>query len=135
MKPEARGEVLNQLRAAGIHPTSMIDISDGLASELKHICEKSQCGCRIYEKNIPIDYQTAATCEEFNMNLTTAALNGGEDYELLFTVPIGDHEKIDKMENIRQIGYITKESLGSFLIARDGNEFELKAQGWPVNEK
>ena len=135
MKPEARGDVLNQLRTAGIHPTSMIDISDGLASELKHICEKSHCGCRIYEKNIPIDYQTAATCEEFNMNLTTAALNGGEDYELLFTVPIGDHEKIDKMENIRQIGYITKESLGAFLIARDGNEFELKAQGWPKNEK
>lgn len=135
LKPEARGDVLNQLRTAGIHPTSMIDISDGLASELKHICEKSHCGCRIYEKNIPIDYQTAATCEEFNMNLTTAALNGGEDYELLFTVPIGDHEKIDKMENIRQIGYITKESLGTFLIARDGNEFELKAQGWPINEK
>ena len=135
LKPEARGAVLSQLRTAGIHPTSMIDISDGLASELKHICEKSHCGCRIYEKNIPIDYQTAATCEEFNMNLTTAALNGGEDYELLFTVPIGDHEKIDKMENIRQIGYITKESLGTFLIARDGNEFELKAQGWPKNEK
>ena len=135
LKPEARGYVLTQLRQAGIHPTSLIDISDGLATALKHICEKSHCGCRIYEKNIPIDYQTAATCEEFNMNLTTAALNGGEDYELLFTVPIGDHEKIDKMENIRQIGYITKESLGSFLIARDGNEFELKAQGWPINEK
>ena len=134
LKPEARGDVLNQLRTAGIHPTSMIDISDGLASALKHICEKSHCGCRIYEKNIPIDYQTAATCEEFNMNLTTAALNGGEDYELLFTVPIGDHEKIDKMENIRQIGYITKENLGSFLIARDGNEFELKAQGWPITK-
>ena len=134
LKPEARGDILNQLREAGIHPTAMIDISDGLASELKHICKQSHCGCRIYEKNIPIDYQTAATCEEFNMNLTTAALNGGEDYELLFTVPIGDHEKIEKMENIRQIGYITKENLGTFLITRDGNEFELKAQGWRLKE-
>ncbi|MCR5077461.1 MAG: thiamine-phosphate kinase [Prevotella sp.] len=134
LKPEARGDILKQLREAGIRPTSMIDISDGLASELKHICLQSHCGCRIYEKNIPIDYQTAATCEEFNMNLTTAALNGGEDYEMLFTIPIGDHEKIDKMEGIRQIGYITKESLGSFLITRDGNEFELQAQGWPLKE-
>ncbi|MBF1563677.1 MAG: thiamine-phosphate kinase, partial [Prevotella salivae] len=79
------------------------------------------------------DYQTAATCEEFNMNLTTAALNGGEDYELLFTVPIGDHEKIDKIDGIRQIGYITKESLGAYLITRDGNEFEIQAQGWVLN--
>ena len=134
LKPEARGDVLQQLRQAGIHPTSMIDISDGLASELKHICQQSHCGCRIYEKNIPIDYQTAVTCEEFNMNLTTAALNGGEDYELLFTVPIGDHEKIDKLENIKQIGYITKESLGNYIITRDGNEFELQAQGWAVKE-
>ena len=135
LKPEARGYVLTQLRQAGIHPTSLIDISDGLATALKHICEKSHCGCRIYEKNIPIDYQTAATCEEFNMNLTTAALNGGEDYELLFTVPIGVHEKIDKIENIRQIGYITKENLGTYLIARDGNEFALKAQGWPITKE
>lgn len=134
LKPEARGDIINQLREAGIRPTSMTDISDGLASELKQICGMSHCGCRIYEKNIPIDYQTAATCEEFNMNLTTAALNGGEDYELLFTVPIGDHEKIENMEGIRQIGYITKESLGAYLITRDGNEFELKAQGWPANK-
>ena len=134
LKPEARGDVLQQLRQAGIHPTSMIDVSDGLASELKHICQQSHCGCRVYEKNIPIDYQTAVTCEEFNMNLTTAALNGGEDYELLFTVPIGDHEKIDKLENIKQIGYITKESLGNYIITRDGNEFELQAQGWVVKE-
>ena len=133
LKPEARGDVLQLLKEANIHPTSMIDISDGLASEIKHICENSHCGCRIYEKNIPIDYQTAATCEEFNMNLTTAALNGGEDYELLFTVPIGDHEKIDKIDGIRQIGYITKESLGAYLITRDGNEFEIQAQGWTLN--
>ena len=133
LKPEARGDVLQLLKEANIHPTSMIDISDGLASEIKHICENSHCGCRIYEKNIPIDYQTAATCEEFNMNLTTAALNGGEDYELLFTVPIGDHEKIDKIDGIRQIGYITKEGLGAYLITRDGNEFEIQAQGWALN--
>lgn len=135
LKPEARGDVLETLRAKGIKPTAMIDVSDGLASELKHICQESRCGCRIYEKNIPIDYQTASTCEEFNLNLTTAALNGGEDYELLFTVPIGDHEKLQDIEGIRQIGYITKPELGAFLITRDGNEFELQAQGWPLKEE
>ena len=130
LKPEARGDVVKQLREAGIRPTAMIDISDGLSSELMHICKESGCGCRVYEKNIPIDYQTAVMCEEFNMNLTTAALNGGEDYELLFTVPIGDHEKISALEGIKQIGYITKPELGNYLISRDGGEFELKAQGW-----
>ncbi|RGL06634.1 thiamine-phosphate kinase [Prevotella disiens] len=130
LKPEAPGEVLQQLLEAGIRPTAMIDISDGLASDLKHICKDSRVGCRIYEDKIPIDYQTAATCEEFNMNLTTAALSGGEDYELLFTIPIGDHAKVEGMKNIRQIGYITEEKLGEYLIARDGNEFQLKAQGW-----
>ncbi len=130
LQPEARGDVLQQLRNAHIKPTAMMDISDGLSSELMHICQQSHCGCRVYEKNIPIDYQTAVTAEEFNMNLTTCALNGGEDYELLFTVPIGDHAKIEQMEGIRQIGYITKESLGQMLISRDGQEFELKAQGW-----
>ena len=135
LQPEARGDVLQQLRSANIKPTAMMDISDGLSSELMHICQQSHCGCRVYEKNIPIDYQTAVTAEEFNMNLTTCALNGGEDYELLFTVPIGDHAKIEKMEGIRQIGYITKESLGQMLISRDNQEFELKAQGWnPLKE-
>ena len=108
----------------------MMDISDGLSSELLHICKQSHCGCRIYEKNIPIDYQTAVTCEEFNMNLTTAALSGGEDYELLFTVPIGDHENVSEIDGVRQIGYITKESLGKMLVSRDGQEFKLLAQGW-----
>ncbi len=130
LQPEARGDVLQQLRSANIKPTAMMDISDGLSSELMHICQQSHCGCRVYEKNIPIDYQTAVTAEEFNMNLTTCALNGGEDYELLFTVPIGDHAKIETMEGIKQIGYITKESLGQMLVSRDGQEFELKAQGW-----
>lgn len=130
LQPEARGDVIAQLREAGIRPTAMMDVSDGLSSELMHICEQSHCGCRVYEKNIPIDYQTAVQAEEFNMNLTTCAMNGGEDYELLFTVPIGDHEKIETMDGVRQIGYITKEDLGKFLITRDGQEFELKAQGW-----
>lgn len=130
LKPEARGDVIKALRERGIHPTAMMDISDGLSSELFHICQQSHCGCRIYEKEIPIDYQTATTCEEFNMNLTTAALNGGEDYELLFTVPIGDHDKLTDLEGIHQIGYITKEELGKFLVTRDDKEFELKAQGW-----
>ncbi len=130
LQPEARGDVLQQLRSANIKPTAMMDISDGLSSELMHICQQSHCGCRVYEKNIPIDYQTAVTAEEFNMNLTTCALNGGEDYELLFTVPIGDHAKIETMEGIKQIGYITKDSLGQMLVSRDGQEFELKAQGW-----
>ena len=130
LQPEARGDIIAQLREAGIRPTAMMDISDGLSSELMHICEQSHCGCRVYEKNIPIDYQTAVMAEEFNMNLTTCAMNGGEDYELLFTVPIGDHAKIEEMEGVKQIGYITQENLGKYLITRDGQEFELKAQGW-----
>ena len=135
LKPEARGDVLQTLRKAGIRPTAMTDISDGLAAEVRHLCEQSHCGCRLYEKNIPIDYQTAAACEEFNMNLTTAALSGGEDYELLFTIPIGDHEKIEGLEGIRQIGYITKEQFGRYLIMRDGQEFELRSQGWGEQKK
>lgn len=130
LKPEARGDVVQLLRDRGIHPTAMMDISDGLSSELLHICWRSHCGCRVYEKNIPIDYQTASACTDFNMNLTTAAMNGGEDYELLFTVPLALHEKLEGLEGIKQIGYITKEELGCALITRDGSEFPLKAQGW-----
>jgi len=130
LKPEARGDIIQKLNEEHIRPTAMIDISDGLSSELMHICKQSHCGCRVYEKEIPIDYQTAVTAEQFNMNLTTCALNGGEDYELLFTVPIGDYEKIKEIEGIRQIGYITKENLGCMLVTRDNNEFELQAQGW-----
>ncbi len=130
LKPEARGDIIRKLKEMNIKPTAMMDISDGLSSELMHICKQSNCGCRIYEKNIPIDYQTAVTCEEFNMNLTTAALNGGEDYELLFTVPIGDHSKIEAMDDVKMIGHITRKELGCALISRDGNEFELQAQGW-----
>lgn len=130
LQPEARGDIIAKLHETGIRPTAMMDISDGLSSELMHICEQSHCGCRVYEKNIPIDYQTAVQAEEFNINLTTCAMNGGEDYELLFTIPIGDHAKIEEIEGVKQIGYITKENLGKFLITRDGQEFELKAQGW-----
>ena len=128
--------VSGDLGAANITPTSMMDISDGLSSELLHICSQSNAGCRVYEEHIPIDYQTAVMAEEFNMNLTTCAMNGGEDYELLFTVPIADHEKISEMEGVRLIGHITKPELGCALITRDGQEFELKAQGWnPLLQK
>ena len=130
LPPEARGDIMAQLREAGIRPTAMMDISDGLSSELMHICEQSHCGCRVYEKNIPIDYQTAVMAEEMNMNVTTCALNGGEDYELLFTVPIGDHEKIQQMDGVKMIGHITRPELGQMLVTRDNQEFELKAQGW-----
>ena len=124
LKTEARGDIINKLREAGIRPTAMMDISDGLSSELMHICKQSGVGCRIFEKQIPIDYQTAVMAEELNMNVTTCALNGGEDYELLFTVPIGDHEKI------QDLGHITNASRGQVLVTRDDQEFELKAQGW-----
>ena len=130
LQPEARGDIMQALRNASIRPTSMIDISDGLSSELIHICKQSNTGCRLFEKEIPIDYQTAVTAEEMNMNLVTCALNGGEDYELLFTCPIGDYEKVKKMDDIRIIGHITKPELGTILVTRDGQEFELKAQGW-----
>ena len=135
LQTEARGDIVKQLKEENIHPTAMIDISDGLSSELIHICKQSNCGCRVYEKNIPIDYQTAIMAEELNMNVTTCALNGGEDYELLFTVPIGDHEKISNMQNVKIIGHITKPELGMQLVTRDNNEFELKAQGWnPIKD-
>ncbi len=130
LKPEARRDIIEALAKANIHPTSMMDISDGLSSELLHICSQSNVGCRVYEDRIPLDYQTAAMAEEMNMNVTTCALNGGEDYELLFTVPLSDNDAINKIEDVKVIGYVTKESLGKVLICRDGSEFELKAQGW-----
>ena len=130
LKPEARRDIVEELKKTGIKPSSMIDISDGLSSELKHLCKESNTGCRIYEDKIPIDYQTALMAEEFNMNLVTAAMNGGEDYELLFTVSITDHEKIEKMRGVTMIGYVTKPELGEALVTRDGNEIPLKAQGW-----
>ena len=130
LKPEARRDIIERLREAGIRPTSMMDISDGLSSELLHICEQSQVGCRIFEERIPLDYQTAVAAEEFNMNVTTCALNGGEDYELLFTVPLPLHDAVSQIEDVKVIGHITKPALGKILVCRDGSEFELKAQGW-----
>ena len=130
LKPEARKDIIQELDKHGIVPTSMIDISDGLSSELIHICKNSGVGCRIYEERIPIDYQTAIMAEELNMNLVTAALNGGEDYELLFTVPLHLHEQIEQIEGIKVIGHITDDDLGCAMITRDGNEISLKAQGW-----
>ena len=130
LKPEARRDIIEALAKANIRPTSMMDISDGLSSELMHICTQSKVGCRVYEDRIPLDYQTAAMAEEMNMNVTTCALNGGEDYELLFTVPLSQNDAVNELEDVKVIGYITKESLGKVLICRDGSEFELKAQGW-----
>ena len=130
LKPEARKDIIDALAKEGIRPTAMMDISDGLSSELMHICSQSNTGCRVYEERIPIDYQTAVMAEEFNMNVTTCALNGGEDYELLFTVPLTSHDKISAIKGVKVIGYITKPELGCALITRDNQEFELKAQGW-----
>ena len=130
LKPEARKDLIAELKNKSIHPTSMIDISDGLSSELLHICKASGVGCRIYEDKIPIDYQTAIMAEELNMNLVTAALNGGEDYELLFTIPLHLYEQVKNNEYFKVIGHITKNDLGCAMITRDGNEVQLKAQGW-----
>ena len=130
LKPEARRDIVRMLRESGIQPTAMMDVSDGLSSELLHICKASDVGCRIYEDKIPIDYQTACMAEEFNMNLVTAAMNGGEDYELLFTAPLADHEKLKEMKGVSVIGYITKPELGAALVTRDGAELPIKAQGW-----
>mgnify|MGYP004446990045 CR=1 FL=1 len=130
LKPEARFDIIEALAKANVKPTAMMDISDGLSSELLHICKQSHTGCRIYEDRIPIDFQTAIMAEELNMNLVTAALNGGEDYELLFTVPLHCHDQVAAIKGVSIIGHITKEDLGCAMITRDGNEMELQAQGW-----
>lgn len=130
LKPEPRADVIAELRELGIKPTAMMDVSDGLSSELLHICKDSGVGCRVYEDRIPIDYQAAVMAEELNMNLVTAAMNGGEDYELLFTVPLTQHEKVEQMKTARLIGRITKPELGAYMVARDDTELEIRAQGW-----
>lgn len=130
LKPEARKDIVQMLKDKGIHPTSMMDVSDGLSSELLHICKASGVGCRVYEDRIPIDYQTACMAEEFNMNMVTAAMNGGEDYELLFTVPLTDNEKVEKLEGVKVIGYVTDKDLGAAMITRDSQEMPIRAQGW-----
>ena len=130
LKPEARKDIIELLREKGIKPTSMMDISDGLSSELMHICSQSNVGCRIYEDKIPINYQAVVMAEELNMSIVTAALNGGEDYELLFTVSLEDYEKIVPLEGIAIVGHTTKPELGLQLVGREGEEIELRAQGW-----
>lgn len=130
LKPEARRDIVEELKKNGIKPTSMMDVSDGLSSELLHLCRNSKVGVRVYEDKIPIDYQTAVMAEELNMNLVTAALNGGEDYELLFTVPLIDHDKVQALKGISIIGYTTEPDLGAALVTRDGSEIPLRAQGW-----
>ncbi len=130
LKPEARRDIVMELAEAGILPTSMIDVSDGLSSELIHLCKASKTGCRVYEDRIPIDYQTAVMAEELNMNLVTAAMNGGEDYELLFTVPLTAHEAVSKLKGVRVIGHMSPKEQGCAMIGRNGEEIELRAQGF-----
>lgn len=130
LKPEARRDIIAQLREAGIKPTAMMDISDGLSSELMHICKLSNVGCAIYEDKLPIDYQAAVVAEEMNLNIVTCALHGGEDYELLFTCDINDYEKLIPLDDVYLIGHITKPEYGLILNGRNGEELPLKAQGW-----
>lgn len=130
LKPEARKDIVRELAQAGIVPTAMMDVSDGLSSELMHICNDSGVGCRVFEERIPIDYQTAIMAEEIDMNVITAALNGGEDYELLFTVPLHSHDKVKDRPGVKVIGHITKPELGCAMVTRDGAEIPLQAQGW-----
>ena len=130
LKPEARRDVAGFLKELAIKPTAMIDISDGLSSEIMHICSQSKVGCKIYEEKLPLDPQVISACEEFNLDSTMVALSGGEDYELLFTVPIADFEAIKGNPNFSIIGHITAENQGLNLVTRASQEIELKAQGW-----
>lgn len=130
LKPEARKDIIQKLAEKEIIPTAMMDISDGLSSELMHICSQSNTGCRIYEDKLPVNIQAAMMAEEFNISIVTAILNGGEDYELLFTASLDDYEKIVTLEGVGIIGHMTKPELGLHLIGREGEEIELRAQGW-----
>ena len=129
LKPEARKDIIELLQEKGIKPTSMIDVSDGLSSDIMHICKASNIGCNIYEDKLPIDYQTAKMAEELNMNVTVCAISGGEDYELLFTAPLTDYDLISSLHGVKVIGYTCSATEGCNLVTRDGNSFELKAQG------
>ena len=130
LKPEARKDIKPLLKELDVKPTAMIDISDGLSSEIMHICSQSKVGCKIYEEKLPLDPQVISTCEEFNIDSTMVALSGGEDYELLFTVSINDFDKIKANPNLTIIGHITEENQGLNLVTRANQELELKAQGW-----
>lgn len=134
LKPEARKDIIEQLHKAGIHPTAMMDISDGLSSELMHICRQSGVGCAVYEDKIPINYEAAVQAEEMNLNIVTCALNGGEDYELLFTCSISDYEKLIPLDDVYIVGHILKPEAGMKLVGRNGEELALKAQGWQAFE-
>ena len=130
LKPEARNDVKELLEKLEIKPTAMIDISDGLSSEVMHICKQSKLGCNLYEEKIPVDPQLINVCEEFNVDITTIALNGGEDYELLFTIKMEDFEKIKHNPNFTIIGHMVAESEGMHLVTRANTKIELKARGW-----
>lgn len=130
LKPEARNDVKELLEKLEITPTAMIDISDGLSSEVMHICKQSKLGCNLYEDKIPVDPQLINVCEEFNVDITTIALNGGEDYELLFTIKMEDFEKIKHNPNFTVIGYMVAENEGMHLVTRANTKIELKARGW-----
>jgi|TARA_B100000809_G_scaffold133990_1_gene131679 thiamine-monophosphate kinase len=135
LKPEARRDVAGFLKELAIKPTAMIDISDGLSSEIMHICSQSKVGCKIYEEKLPLDPQVISACEEFDLDSTMVALSGGEDYELLFTVPIADFEAIKGNPNFSIIGHITAENQGLNLVTRASQEIELKAQGWNATKE
>jgi thiamine-monophosphate kinase len=130
LKPEARKDIIELLKESNIHPTSMIDISDGLSSELIHLCTQSQVSCSVYEEKIPIHEQTKTWAINFNLSPTTCALNGGEDYELLFTIPQADYEKIASIEDVHIIGHITKADVENVLITPSGASHKIVAQGW-----
>ena len=130
LKPEARKDIPRLLKDLEVKPTAMIDISDGLSSEIIHICKQSKVGCNLYEEKFPLDPQVISTCEEFNIDSTMVALSGGEDYELLFTISINDFEKIKANPNLTVIGHITEENQGMNLVTRANQSIKLKAQGW-----
>lgn len=134
LKPEFPVSVLKELKSSGIRPTSMIDVSDCLASDLIHICKLSDTGCRIYSEKIPIDYETSKIAEEFNLDPVIPAMNGGEDYELLFTVPLALFEKISKIDDVKVIGHMTSSGSGNVLVGSGGSEIALSAQGWMPQE-
>jgi thiamine-monophosphate kinase len=130
LKPEARTDIKGLLAQLEVQPTSMIDISDGLSSELLHLCKNSSVGCNLFEEKLPLDPQFIATCEEFTIDSTTLAINGGEDYELLFTIKLEDFDKIKGNPNLTVIGHMTPESEGMHLVTRANAKIELKARGW-----
>ena len=134
LRPEARQDIILALAQQGLRPTAMIDSSDGLASELLHIAKESGVGIRIYEDRLPIDIETLRMAEELKMSTTTVAMNGGEDFELIFTVPLAELDRLKELEGIHIIGHVTPETQGCYLVTPDGAELRLRAQGWPEDE-